>query len=245
MKTKLGMLAARLAILGIFAAVFIAFSGATAFAADKNTISADGKAEEEYMPDMAVISGYLETKDRSAEGAREELARKMAAVKKTLAANKIPDADIKTSGYSVGPDYSWEKGRRVFKGYKGRVSYSIKVKDLDRLSAATDKTIQNGLQINNVSFDLKNREAKEAELLTKATQNAKKRAAAVAAAGGRTLGALISADLKSVSGNTVRYGRNVLMAKAASSDAEESTATEFEAGTFRLTASVSAVFELK
>ena len=213
------------------------------YAAERDSISVNGHAATEVVPDMATLFGALEKRALTAEEARNGLAKEMQALKHLLTVQMIPDQDIQTIRYSLQPEYVYDKNKQRLTGYLARADYKIKIKNLDELGSVMDKSINIGLVINRVEFGLNNRSLFENSLLDEAVTNARAKAAVVARAGGRTLGRLIHANLGTVAGATRTMNRNMLMAKTA--DSAEAAATEFDPGVISVSVDVNLEFELE
>ena len=220
----------------VLAACF-AFYASPTLAAERDSISVTGHASAEVAPDMAVLFGGLEKRAATAEEARENLAKEMAAFKHLLLVQAIPDQDIQTIHYSLQPEYRFEKNRRKLTGYAARADYKVKIKNLEKLSDVIDKSVNVNLLIDRVDFGLNNRSLFENRLLDEA--------AVVARAGGRSLGYLIRASLGTVTGATRTMNRNMMMAKLEDGAAMESTPTEINPGVISVEANVSLEFALE
>ena len=224
--------------------VLFTFCHNNALAAERDSISVNGHASAEVSPDMATLYGGLEKRAATAEEARENLAKDMAAFKRVLLLQLIPSQDIQTVHYSLQPEYVFEKNKRRLIGYVGRCDYKVKVKDLEKLSAVIDKSVGSSLLIDRIDFGLNNRSLFENQLLDEAVSNARSKAAVVARAGGRALGHLIRANLGTVTGATRSMNRNMLMAKTADM-AMEPAPTEVNPGVITVEANVSLEFALQ
>ena len=216
-----------LAFLLIFTAFFTVCGGA--LAAERDSISVNGHASAEVAPDMATLYGTLEKRASTAEAARADLAAEMAAFKRMLLVQMIPDQDIQTIHYSLQPEYAYDKNKRKLSCYIASVNYKVKIKELEKLSPVMDKSIGCGLAVDRVEFGLNKRSLFENSLLDEAVTNAKAKAAVVARAGGRTLGNLIRASLGTVNSPVRAMNRNMLMTKTMDADME-SVPTELNPG---------------
>ena len=213
------------------------------YAAERDSISVNGHAATEVVPDMATLFGGLEKRALTAEEARNGLAKKMHALKHLLTVQMIPEQDIQTVRYSLQPEYIYEKNMQRLTGYLARADYKIKIMNLEELGPVMDKSINCGLVVNKVEFGLNNRSLFENNLLDEAVTNARAKAAVVARAGGRTLGRLVHANLGTVTGATRTMNRNMLMAKTA--DTAEAAATELDPGVISVSVDVNLEFELE
>ncbi len=229
-------------LLLVMAAVFSLCCGA--FAAERDSISVNGHASAEVAPDMATLYGNLEKRAATAEMARENLAKEMAAFKHVLLGQMITGQNIQTVRYTLQPEYSYEKNKRRLTGYVARANYKVKIKNLEKLGTVIDKSIGCNFTVDRVEFGLNNRSLFENSLLEEAVANARSKAAVVARAGGRTLGHLIHASFSTVSNVTRAVNRN-MVAKAASMDAAEATPTELDPGVITVNANVDLEFALE
>ena len=232
-----------LSLLVTVIALFTLLCG-TVSAEERDSISVNGHSAE-VSPDMATLYGSLEKSAPTAEEAREKLAREINVLKRTLLTQMIAEADIKTTGYSVQPNYSYDtKGIAKLVNYTAQAEYRIAVKNLDNLSSVLDNSIKANLKVNQVEYGLKNRALVENGLLDDAVANARSQAAVVARAGGRTLGALIRADLGTVNGAEPRPIPYMLRAKSAMGDSD-GTPTQLNPGVLTVNVNVGLVFALQ
>jgi uncharacterized protein YggE len=233
-------------LLVLLACLIFLGAGQTTYAAAKDTISVSGTAVTDAEPDMAYVTMYLEMKGDTATEVRQGMADKIAALKRVLLGQLIEDKDIKSSGYSFGPRYEYERNKRVQKGFSSSANVVVKVRDLHKLSAVIDKSItQSGASVNNVEFGLQNRNIIEQSLLDDAVTNGRAKAGIVANAGGRTLGNLLSADINNAGGETrVQMPQATLaMMKESVNDAAMAP-TLFAPGTITVRTTVYMVFSL-
>ena len=145
-------------------------------------------------PDQAWISVATDTRDVKADAARQQSAAAMTAVQAALRAAGVPADAIRTTGYSLTPEFDWNNGRGTMKGYVAHNQVEVRVDDLDRLGAVIDAASaakSTSLTVSSPRFELKNRQAAEAEALRLAVQAATGRAEAMAAGAKRTLGAIV------------------------------------------------------
>lgn len=217
----------------------------TVSAEERDSISVNGHASTKISPDMATLYGSLEKSAPTAAEAREKLAQEMNVLKRTLLAQMVAEVDIKTTGYSVQPNYSYDtKGSAKLINYTAQAEYRIAVKNLDNLSSVLDNSIKSNLKISQVEYGLKNRTLVENRLLDEAVANARSQAAVVARAGSRTLGTLIRADLGTMNGADMRPVPYMMRAKSAMGDSE-GTPTQLNPGVLTVHVNVVLVFALQ
>ncbi len=143
-----------------------------------------GDATVSRKPDLALISAAVESKQGSASAAQSDLAGKATGLIARAKALGIPDKDISTSGYSVGPSYALLKWHNV-----------------DTVGKTLDALVQEGgaTQIS-VGFTLADPKAAQAEARSLAIADARSRAQAMAAAAGVKLGKVLRVSDLSTSG---------------------------------------------
>jgi uncharacterized protein YggE len=156
-----------------------------------------GEATLKRAPDRAWLTVAAETRDVRAAEARRRNAEAMTAVQAALkGAGVRPDA-LRTTGFSLTPEFDWNDGKSVFRGYVVRNQIEVRVDELDRLSDVLDAV--NGprnvaLSIHGPRFGLKDETAARNEALKSAVEDAMSRAQALAAGAKRTLGPIVRVE---------------------------------------------------
>ncbi len=150
----------------------------------EDTIDVTGTATLTVDPDKAEILLGVETQSETAIDSQQRNADVMKEIKDALRTAGVSDKDIGTSQYSVDVirDYS-EKGEMKIRGYKTVHIIKISTIKLNSVGVLVDAAIDAGAnRVDGVQFILS--KSKEAELrkeaITKASQNAKERAEAIA-----------------------------------------------------------------
>ena len=146
-------------------------------------ITVNGEATIAAEPDQAQIDIGVTTQARSAPDASKEnaerLARVLAEVKKLLGKGD----EVKTSGYSLNPQYRYPQGGKPeIVGYTANNIVRIKTTKLDDVGKLIDAAMQAGANnINRLMFTLKDEEAARLDALRQASAKAKAKAEAIAA----------------------------------------------------------------
>src|SRR5262245_50620784 len=150
-----------------------------------------GDATVSKRPDLAFISVGVEAQAPSASQAQRDLAslaNKLIAKAKSLG---VPDKEINTGGYSVGPIYSPD-GKAIITGYQAGESLQLKWHNVDNVGSALDGLVQQGGAMRiSVSFGLNDPKAAQAEARALAIVDARSRANAMAKAAGVQLGQVL------------------------------------------------------
>jgi uncharacterized protein YggE len=159
-----------------------------------NSIVTQGEAILKRAPDRAWVSVSTETRDPKAAEARRRNADAMTAVQSALKAAGVSSSAIRTTGFSVTPEFDWNDGRSILRGYVARNQVEVRVDDLDRLSAVLDavnapKNV--AISVTGPRFDLKDERSVRNEALKAAVEDALSRAEAIASGAKRTVGPIL------------------------------------------------------
>lgn len=153
-------------------------------------ILTSGDATVSKKPDLATVVAGVEAQSSTAAGAQSDLAAKAGKLISRIKALGVPDSDLSTAGYFVGPIYS-PSGQAVT-GYRASEQLVAKWHNVDSVGKALDAVVQEGGATNaSVSFGLADPKSAEAEARSLAIADAKSRAAAMASAAGVRLGQVI------------------------------------------------------
>ncbi|MBI2914050.1 MAG: SIMPL domain-containing protein [Chloroflexi bacterium] len=118
------------------------------------TVSGQGTITAE--PDTALLSLGVSVLADTARDARDRAAAAMNKLLDSLKANGIDEKDIKTTQFSLSPEYDYSSGRtpRLI-GYRVTNTVSVKVRELDRAPEVIDEAVDavgDPLQISGVTF---------------------------------------------------------------------------------------------
>jgi uncharacterized protein len=153
-------------------------------------ILTSGDATVTRKPDLAIVSAGIESQQSTASTAQTDLAAKAAKLISRIKSLGVPDQDLATAGYSVGPMYN--PSSQTIAGYRASEQLSAKWHNVDTVGKALDAIVQEGGATNvSVSFGLADPKSAQAEARTLAIADAKSRASAMAAAAGVRLGQVI------------------------------------------------------
>lgn len=162
-------------------------------------ILTSGDATVTKKPDLAFVSAGIESQQSTAAAAQSDLAAKAAKLIARIKALGVPDQDLGTAGYSVGPIYN-PTGQAV-SGYRASEQLTAKWHNVDTVGKALDAIVQEGGATNiYVSFTLNDPKPAQAEARALAIADAKAKASAMASAAGVKVGQVLQiSDLSSSS----------------------------------------------
>jgi len=153
-------------------------------------VTVAGEAVIKVEPDVAVLVITVVTQSAQAIEAQQENARKSESVGSAVKAIAGPDAEIKTSDYTLQPQYDYRDNRlpKII-GYDARNSVTVTMSDLKNIGAVIDAASKAGANsIQSVSFILRQTSPARGVALRDATKQAMNKAQSIAEAlGGRVL----------------------------------------------------------
>lgn len=182
-------------------------------------VTVAGEAVTRVEPDTAVLSLSVITQSPQAVTAQQENARKSDAVANAVKSIAGANAEIKTSDYTLQPQYDPRDSRlpKII-GYDARNSVIVTMSDLKGVGAVIDAASRAGANsIDGISFVLKQTSPARGQALADATRQAMNKAGSIAQAlGGRVSRVVEENENATVSGEQryETYGLNADMAKA-------------------------------
>lgn len=210
------------------------------------TIRVSGVGEFRAQPDLASVNFAVETTAATAEEAGASNADRMTRVIEALMAAGVARSEIRTSGYSLYPEYAQDSrpGGELepprIRGYRARNQVTARTRDLAEVGTLIDAGLAAGANsLAGVGFELENSDAAEAEALSRAVADARRAAQTMADALGVTLGPVLDASTDSQPIRPMYRGDVVQMEMA------RAAPTPIEPGEQTVTASASLVFSIE
>ncbi len=145
-------------------------------------ITVSGEGKEYGSPDIAMLSFGVQTGRRStAKEAMDVLQKTMTAVFQAVQKEGVQTKDTQSESFSLSPAYDWTNGRQILGGYEASQTLSVKVRDLDKVSAVLGAATNAGAnQAGDVNFAIDNPEKVRATAREKAITQAQEKAATLA-----------------------------------------------------------------
>ncbi|HEX8189534.1 MAG TPA: SIMPL domain-containing protein [Pyrinomonadaceae bacterium] len=153
-------------------------------------VAVTGESSVTAQPDTAVLTLAVVTQNASASEAQAENASKTDAVVRAARAAAGAGAEVRTSGYSLQPQYAYREGAPPsITGYVARNAVTVTAGELNRAGAVIDAAARAGANsVDGLSFTLRRDEQARQGALSEATREALAKARAVAATlGGRVV----------------------------------------------------------
>lgn len=206
-------------------------------------LSVVGEGKVDVVPDTAYIDlGITVNNASSVEDAQKQINTTNNAIVAALAKLGIKKSDIKTSNYSIYPNYSYEGNVNRITGYNGNVNVNIKVTDPQKAAdVITAGTAAGANQVNGTQFVVADPAKYRAEARSKAIANAKEQAQKLAKDLGIRLGKVVNiVEYTPDSGAMPRYDM-ALSSKMGMGGG--GNGPEFEQGSQTITSVVTLYFE--
>jgi uncharacterized protein YggE len=149
-----------------------------------------GDATVPAQPDTAILTVAVVTQNAGASEAQAENASRTDTVVRAVKASAGAGAEVRTSGYSLQPQYTYKEGAPpVITGYVVRNAVTVTTGALDRVGPTIDAASRAGANnVDGLAFTLRRDEAARSQALTSATLEALSKARVVAnALGGRVV----------------------------------------------------------
>jgi len=171
------------------------------------TVEATGEGEVSLPPDLAMLSLGVTTDAPTAKEALENNARAMTAVVAALAQAGFAAPDVATRAVSLTPLMDHRQGAEPkIVAYRANNTVQVKTKDPASIGRALDAGVGAGAHVSGgIAFTLADSRPAETQALKLATQDAQRRATAMAEALGMRLGRIVEVQAVDVERPGPRY----------------------------------------
>jgi uncharacterized protein YggE len=238
-----------LVMLALSSTVVHAQQSAPVIQAQANTVfvGADGKFET--APDTAVLQFNISAQENSARAASDRASKAAEQIRQILRNNNVDPKDAQIGYFAIEPVYDYRKPTRKLIAYRVNSSVTLKLKDFAKVAPITEQLADTDVTENtSVNYTLENMDSAKTRAVQDAFQRAKSEAAAVAQAGGRTLGELSYASVdvqEQVRPLPIMYSRGVMANEAMANAPPPPPPSDFTPQQITVTAHVNAMFGLK
>lgn len=218
---------------------------AAAQQAPLRTVSVSGEGLYRVEPDMAVVRFGVVSRSDDPEEARRENASRAAQAMDAVRALGIEERKLRMESLHLQPwrEYNNETRRWEEKGFEAVREVVVTVHDLNLLPELVARVVQQGAnRLNQVSYELENRNVARNEALVRAVEDARAKAELMASTLGVSLG-----QVRTISEQQFDFPRPMYRAEmqiAASMDAAAPEPNAFAAGEIEVRTTVNVVFDL-
>lgn len=233
------------AILAIELLMGFCASGAVSFAETPEapaevTVSASGVVR--LVPDKASVSFSVTTQEASADLAQSKNSEAVDQVIAVLTGRGIEEKSIRTTNYSLYPQYDYSDGVSHIVGCNVCTSLLIQDQDIESIGRLLTDCVAAGVNnVDQVSFLCSGYDEAYRDALTMAVENARVKAEVLAKAAGKTLGEAVSVT-ESWQDSSARYDRSAILQYAAM---DAVAAPAFMPGESEISANVTVTYRMK
>lgn len=228
-----------------------------------NTISVSGYGEALGVPDIATFSFSITSLKPTVAAAQEEVTTKVNAVTQFLKDSGVDEKDIKTSDYSVYPQYDYQQsvcpagvgseayycapGRQVLKGYEVRQTTSIKVRDTEKAGDLLSGVGSKGAtEVSGLNFTFDDPDAIQKEARDEAIADAKDKAEELAKQLGVRLVRVVSyGDSGNYPGPLPYYRSDVVYGMGGVANETKAVAPDISIGENKVVSNVTITYEIR
>ncbi|WP_410751643.1 oxidative stress defense protein [Citrobacter sp. U14242] len=116
-------------------------------------IVTSGTASVDATPDIATLAIEVNVAAKDAASAKKQADDRVAQYLSFLEQNQIAKKDISSANLRTQPDYDYQNGKSVLKGYRAVRTVEVTLRQLDKLNALLDGALKAGLnEIRSVSL---------------------------------------------------------------------------------------------
>lgn len=157
-------------------------------------LSVVGEGKIDVIPDVAYVDAGVTISNLSTvadvQKNMDEVNNKIIQAMQGLGIKK---EDIRTSNYSINPNYSYENNQNNISGYNGNASITVKVRTVSLVTKVIEEVTKAGAnQVQGARFDIDKPENYREKARDKAIQNAKDQAQKLAQTLGLRLGKIVN-----------------------------------------------------
>lgn len=205
-----------------------------------------GEGKVDITPDTASVDlGIIVNDAKTVEEAQTKINTINNAIVAGVQAAGVDKKDVRTSNYSVTPNYNYDKGANTITGYNGNVTVTIKVRDTTKLAEVIQQATKGGAnQVMGTNYTVDKPEDYREKARQKAIDNAKEQAQKLASQLGIRLGKVV--NIVESSGGTgvvpMMYEKSAVVMNMGGSNMP---APDLQPGTQTITSTVTLYFDKK
>ena len=217
--------------------------GTGAALADGTTLSVTGNGTVLVESDLAIVTVGVQETSKDVLEAQSTVNEKIAAIKQALLDAGVEESSINTDSINIYANYDYSDNTEVIVGYTARNSLSVRTTDMDNVGSLIDAAFAAGANtLDNVQFTVQDDSEAREQALTKAVEDARRKAEVLAAAAGLQIASIESIAESGV--YTYDSMRNYAMMDEATTESG-GAGTLVQAALVSVDASVSMEFELQ
>ncbi len=205
-------------------------------------IVTSGTASVDAVPDIATLAIEVNVAAKDAATAKKQADERVAQYLSFLEQNQIAKKDISAANLCTQPDYDYQNGKSILKGYRAVRTVEVTLRQLDKLNSLLDGALKVGLnEIRSVSLGVAQPDAYKDKARKAAIDDAIHQAQALAAGFNSKLGPVYS-----VRYHVSNYQPSPVVRMMKAADATPVSAQEtYEQPTIQFDDQVDVVFQLE
>ncbi len=221
-----------------------------------NTINVSGYGEAFGAPDIATFSFTVSSEKSTVAAAQADATAKINAITAYLKAQGVADKDVRTSDYSINPQYDYTTeacavgvpcrgGTQVLRGYEVRQTTSVKVRDTAKAGdLLTGVGSKGATEVSGLSFTFDDPNKLQNDARQSAIADAKQKADLLAKQLGVSLVRVVSYN---DSGNypTPYYAKDMAMGMGGTASNQAAEAPSISIGENKVSSNVNITYEIR
>lgn len=209
----------------------------------ESAFSVTGEAEIAVVPDTAEINLGVRVNRATVTEAQNEVNRVMSDLSTKITQLGVDKKDIRTTNYSVNPEYDYTNGSRGANGFTVSSTVSVQLQNFELVNQVIDLATSSGInEVNGITFTLSEQKEEQLkkEAREQAIQKAKASAEELSRLAGMKLGKIINVSESKAPGNPI-YRTEAL--NLAVGDTVQNRPTTIEPGLSTYTYSITLSYE--
>jgi uncharacterized protein len=184
-------------LIGVVAsATLLAAQEHPAITAQPNTVFVGADGRFEANPDTALVQFNISAQEETSRAAYDRASKAAEQVRQILRVNGIEPKSAEIGYFSIQPVYDYKTPKRKLVAYRVNANVSLKLKDFSKIAPIVQQLSESDVtESQSINYTLEDMEAAKTRAVEDAYRRARESAAAVARAGGRTLGELSYASV--------------------------------------------------
>ncbi len=177
----------------LFLVFWVGFSTIAKAQAISPSINVTGEASIKIAPDQVAIPVTIYAEEMDAAAAREAAEKKLKAALSIAKKLEIPENQLKTLYTQVMPQYDYNNGKQILRNYMASSTIDFTLSDTQKLVPLMKELTDAGIdRIGSARFGLVDEKKIRDDLLSKAVQDARSKAYAIAGALGGKVGKVLT-----------------------------------------------------
>jgi uncharacterized protein YggE len=206
-------------------------------------LAVTGVGKVDVSPDLATVNlSIVANNAKTVQDAQNEINSVNNKIVESLKSLGVSKKDIKTSDYSITPNYDYSNGKNTTSGYNASATLTVTTNDTSKLPQIISKGTESGAnQVLGTNYSVKSPEDYQEQARQKAIDNAKQQAQKLA----NELGIKLGKAVNIAESSQPQEPSPVMYKEAALSAGSNPVAPDLQPGSQTITSTVTVYFETK